>query len=276
MSTTVDIIIRGISICYRKGDVWKILFPIDDLKCHKINFSVRKEDGKDEAKGFLADAPSINLSVAEAESETGESTNFANTVYDLTGGHTHPKVRLKPNPGKFVLMTVPNAYFFIDVYLEDISPDHQIPALVDVGTSAPGHTFTSLAHSAKAIIRLKDGGTLTLKAGGFQFTTEPGSSYTLTFDNDCDKIPTGENDMDMFYTVIEEFDPATGLGSDKQFRIGGVGPAEDALDERFLENFSEKFFERFTVFPKPPPDFARGNTCMFGRVSDTESIENLP
>jgi hypothetical protein len=283
MATIVDIIIKGVAICYRHGADWHVLFPIDAEGCHKINFSYQKEDAKEPSPETpLASSKSINITVkgTGAISTTGETDNFRLKVLDLTSDATHPRIRQRKDlngdlTGKAVLLTIPNAHFSINKYLEQLSND-PIPDLEQVPPGAKTQ-FSSLAHSAKATIILNDGAQLIVASNQLpkgEFVTDLGSSYKLTFNNDCDKERKDKNDMDMFYEVIEEFDDVTGNRVDRKFRIGGVGTKDGKIAEQMIEQLiragiDKKFIEPLirAVAPSEPPSFAIGKPCLFVKAS---------
>ncbi|MBS1797938.1 MAG: hypothetical protein JSS81_29225 [Acidobacteria bacterium] len=266
MSATIDIIIKGISIIYRKGDLWKVIFPIETdqsperEKCHKLFFSALKEDETLVCKESLAELRNVEIKADGVESQTGESLYFRNLAFNLTAdanyshGETHGHVKLKKHPIKFVVMTIPNAYLTVNTFLEDDAKNHQIPDLVNIETNDKKPVW-SLIHSFRAIILPGDNGTVTVPNGTpTPFTTEKKVSYQLTFDNDCEKSIPGQNDMDMFYDVIEEFHPVPGIYPPKKFRIGDVGKLHSE---------------------KTPPDFAEGLTCLGGKITDQDSIDAI-
>jgi hypothetical protein len=313
MATTVDIIIKGIAICYRKDDNWHVLFPIDAEECHKIAFSYKKGDNSDLPKGDLAKSTAINITIAGAgaSSVTSETSNFTSHVLDLTSQRTHGKIRSKGDlTGKAVLLTIPHARFSINKYLEEF-PSGRIPDLVETKTGARNPIYT-LAHSVKGTITLNDGAQVVVESdglGGGRFVTEPGFSSILTFNNDCEKPKPGKNDMDMFYEVIEEFDPSTGSRLDRQFRIGDVGSRSVSADEKSIKRLhelglEEEIIEKILVSEvdieiivhllssgldreaiqqliqiiilSEPPNFTQGKPCLVVKVSDQESIRTLP
>lgn len=314
MPTTVDIIIKGIAICYRKGANWHVLFPIDADGCHKINFSYKKGDNSDLPIGALAKSTGINIKIegGSASSNVGETPNFTNHVLDLTSTRTHPRIRKKGDlTGKAVLLTIPNARFSINKYLEEF-PGGKIPALEELpaGTKQP---LTTLAHSVKATITLDDGAHAVVESNVLKdgrFPTDAGFSCILTFNNDCETPKPEKNDMDMFYEVIEEFDGTS--VRNRKFRIGGVGAKRTPIDkviERIIEELRELGFDEETIdrllasgfdmkvigkllvlgidketlgqlikliILSEPPNFAGGKPCLVVKVSEQESIKTLP
>lgn len=310
MATTVDIIIKGIALCYRKGNSWHVLFPIDarGRGCHKINFSHKKGDDSDSAKTPLAQSTSITIRAPGANSASGQTDNFGRHVLNLTSAQTHPRIRRKSDlTGKAVLMTIPNARFSINRYLEEFPP-HRIPKLVEQSTGS-GTDLTTLAHSVKATIAVDDGGQVIVESDqltGGQFATERGFSHTLTFDNDCEIVRPGKNDMDMFYDVIEEHDGA-GNSTNRRFRIGGQGRdtlqrviqeiietiesgkskeivqqlIQLGVDEKYISLLDElsgdvESLKTLIKILSEPPNYDDGKPCLVAIVSDPGSIETLP
>ena len=256
MATTVDIIIKGIAICYRgrTDNQWHVLFPIDAQGCHKIDFSHQKGDAPESGKTPLARSTSIRITALEASSATNESGNFRQRVLNLTSTtlpiQTHPRIRKKGDlAGKAVLLTIPNARFTVRRYLEEFHVG-RIDDLEEL-PSQRRTPLTSLAHSVKATINLNDGGQVIVESDrlpGGRFSTEIGFSYILTFDNDCAVPKADRNDMDMFYDVIEEYDNSTGNPVDRRFRIGGVGrTGGKAPDSETIEKLIGLGFDKGTI-----------------------------
>ncbi|HEY0428335.1 MAG TPA: hypothetical protein VGC76_11175 [Pyrinomonadaceae bacterium] len=264
MAQTVEIIIKGAGIGYQKDDYYHVIFPVDAEGCHKVNFSFQK-DGEDESTAVsLAKSKAIDISAPGATSIPGADEEYNNFVYDLTSPTTHPRIRMKSEPGKFTLLKVPNAQLSVNKFF--LPP---IPDLVEVGNPANRSPIAQLAQSVKATITLDDGGQVNIDADEFSFSTDAGASCILIFDNDCDEVIQGQNDMDMYYEVIEEFDTGLKIATDKRFHIGGLGNLSGLSKETLESMVNSRFF-------KDPPDLAQGKNCLKCKVTDAESIRHLP
>ena len=250
MVTTVDIVVKGIAICYKKENNWHVLFPVD--KCHSVNFSHKKiDDLKDSDPTPLSKAANpILVTTKNAASVSSQTQNFEKHVLDLTSSGMHPKIKKKGDlKGKAVLLTIPNARFSVRKYLQEF-PNVEVPDLEEVDTTNRRPLKDELiAHSVKATIILNEDGHLTVESDalGTNFITDKGESFILTFDNDCVETKLGHNDMDMFYEVIQDTEKP-----DRMFRIGGIGETKGLLVE--------------------PPDFRQGKPCLVVTASDPNDL----
>lgn len=215
MPTNVDIIIKGVAVCYIKNSLWNVIFPFD--KCHTLQFSHRKDDDELINVGHLARAKSkiaITITPAPSSPATGRSGKFNNSVYDLTfqssakpGRVTHRKVKRKLHwENSAVWMTIQNATMFVLDYIQDYI---QEDLFLDDGRTTPMED--SVAHSLRARVKLNPGEKLELKIDGalvFDTIVAPPPPddilYTLIFDNDCQDNSQEGNDMEMFYRVVED------------------------------------------------------------------------
>lgn len=266
---TINIIIKGIAICYQKEiagkKVWRILFPFNE--CHTTKFGYEKGNEK-VFVGHLAKAKSkIEVTRSAGGGSAGSSARFNNQVLDLTTNSvitTHSKVALKSGwDTRGVLLTIPSVFFDIRMTLleyEDTrlldqiflyNPDEATEQILYDRDSST--TVLDVAHSITGEIQLRAEETLSVETDEHSiFTTEPNTDYTLIFDNDCDEIlelPDGtyRNDMEMIYQLFQEPNH-----TNRKFLVQGRGnPAE-------------------------PPNLLRGKPCLVVKVSDPVSVQDLP
>ncbi|HEX8735717.1 MAG TPA: hypothetical protein VF721_10365 [Pyrinomonadaceae bacterium] len=282
MATTVEIEIIGVAITYQKGTNWHILFPLDDAGCHKVNFKSKKDGEAASGITPLRTSETIEIEITPkngATSTTGANDEFNNQVYNLTSTtrpRTHSKIRKKDDAdGKYVRMILPNANFSVRYAITNFKVP-QLTEEVEIGLPQPPQTIPlPLAHSVRATITLKTDAQVKFSAKKdgrpFDFITDKNSSYTLTFNNDCEDPKNRENDMKLYYRVIEEFKvraDGTEERVGRKFLIGDTNPSTAKLDK-------EEFFE----ITKDPPDsrsFAEGNTCLVSQVTEKDSIAKLP
>lgn len=266
---TINIIIKGIAICYQKEiegkKLWRVLFPFND--CHSVKFSYDKGSGE-VFVGHLGKAKSRVEIVPEAENrDAGATEKFQKTVLDLTADtasiKTHSKISLKDKWDKRgILLTIPSVVFDVrktlldfcetrdlDIFIHNPADD-SVQILYTCGNSS---AQIDIAHSIKGEISLEAGITLSVKTDdNIVFTVKPDTDYTLIFDNDCKEVttlPDGsyKNDMEMIYELLEEPEH-----TDHKFLVKGEGN------------------------PVEPPDLLRGKPCLVVKVSDPTSIESLP
>ena len=282
---TIFIDIVGVAIGYVKWGVWYIIFPVDRPmegapRCHNVIFKAEK-NGQVVKEVPLADKSLIEIEIDPADGANPPQIfpaepSFLRDIYDLTSRRyrTHPGIRQKPSPERFVLMRIPNAYFSVRGYVPNRTPLGKIRfPLREKGPHFPHHSFEDLAHSGRAIIDLKPNARVKVKVDHADFfATDPNEPYTLTINNDC-KFFTGNNDMEMYYDVIEEFDAVTGA-SPRRFLLGLNLFGSGGISSKDIQAMGGPI----KVF-KDPPDaasFLAGNTCLFSQVSDDESIDKLP
>lgn len=201
---TVNIIIKGVALCYRKDGMWKVLFPFDT--CHKVKFSYRKDDNPAVKLSNLAKANNVIEVTASgaADPDQSASSNYRQHILDLTSPGMHSRISRKTDWNqKAVLMTIENAKLHIYDYIQDHT-GRPVP-LVDTERPSEPQTLDMVGHSVRAEISLNNAGIVRVRSEGRDIlTTDPGASYTLTFDNDCKEPRPGKNDMEMLYKAIEE------------------------------------------------------------------------
>ncbi|HEX9963217.1 MAG TPA: hypothetical protein VGB00_19960 [Pyrinomonadaceae bacterium] len=277
MATTVNIIIKGVAICYKKAqddrrNFWRVLFPFDEEGCHKVNYSWRKGDDPDRDKTSLAIPRGlINIAVSAnaAVPVPDESPNFTKYVFDLTDTttnerKTHSEIRLKSDGeqekwrDRTVLMKIEGpALFSVDSYMidptgarpilykhENINDDRPV-------TQLPG----TLAHTVRAVIEVPNEGKVTITSEGVNKEFSGGGDYTVTFDNDCAVERDGKNDMDMFYEKTI-FDPS----NDKRRFIVG---------QRSGDRFEASLGKNFVSIPV---SLAAGKPCLVVKVTKTDPL----
>ncbi|HEV7643930.1 MAG TPA: hypothetical protein VGO50_08330 [Pyrinomonadaceae bacterium] len=121
--------------------------------------------------------------------------------------NTHENVFLRDGwAEKTMLLEIENAFFSIEDYVQIRTSETVVRnGKDDQENPFPGQTIQSLiAHSLKATITLEDGGSLavTQSAGGAPETIAQisgGGYHMITFDNDCEQLNQGRNDMLLYY-----------------------------------------------------------------------------
>jgi hypothetical protein len=194
----VNIIIRGVALCYQKSGVWKVMFPFD--QCHQVKLIQQTSDETQVPLGTLADANNtIEIQTQGATSSTGTDSSF-NQIFDLTGSNAHSS-GVKPiiswQTGG-VLLTIPNAVFHLHGAYQ-----------VDFILSGNGSEINvgKIGHSSIAKIDLAQTGSISVISGGSEVFSHNGDTpCTLIFDNDCPPVhtDTGLGDFNMFYDIIED------------------------------------------------------------------------
>lgn len=307
MATTVHIIIKGVAICYKKEQAnqgerrnfWRVLFPFDDARCHKVNFSWRAGDGPENDEGSLAiPRGMINITVSGGEATNpapDETQNFTEHVLDMTNSgntnqrRTHnqikllmrgtpPHARLDWNDRTVLMKINVPALFSVDSYLADprgtkpILYKHENIQDFDPETQLPN----TIAHTIKGTIVLPGNGKVTVTSGSLSKDFADGE-YTITFDNDCSKIRLDKNDMDMFYDKTI-FDPDN---AKRRFIVGDrAGDTSRSLLSEFIdtENLAsskltsiiEHILNAFIV--SVPASLAGGKPCLVVKVSKSEHL----
>lgn len=264
--STINIIIKGIAICYQKvidgKNVWRILFPFNE--CHTVKFSYNKGAGE-VFVGHLGKAKSRVEVALQPEAGPASSTQeFDEKVLDLTSGdaslETHSSIASKEKwEERGILLTIPSAVFDVRKTLLDFSINQGLNiflynskngAIQILHNSNGSGQTRDIAHSITGRIVLEKKGALSVKTDtNTVFTAEPDTDYTLTFDNDCNELPKGrfKNDMEMIYELLEEPEQA-----DRKFLVKAEGGTAE------------------------PPDLLKGKPCLVVKISDAKSIESLP
>jgi hypothetical protein len=234
--TTVEIIIDGLAVCYRKPNQnWKVLFPFD-LDCHRIKFTHSEGLGAQIDHGEQAVANGV-ITISSPDSiprpTVFKSPTFDKEVFDFTanpavsGYTTHERVRLKNLSGNnTVTMELKDAFFSVGDYVNVLTPESVFLHTVDPnGGLGPNIPLGLIARSLKATIVLPDSQsvlTVTYPRMASPLSITGGGLFTLRFDNDCRRIRRGHNDMLMYYQ--NTIQPQRG-GADvtERFFIGQLG-----------------------------------------------------
>jgi hypothetical protein len=257
--STITITFRGVAIGYKKGEVWKVLFPFNS--CHTVKFLVREPDTGEETliDNFGNAGNRIDLQAGAAVRNSSSPIHFDPNLYDLTSAKTHGSlVRANNWSDRGVVLTLGPAEFSVVDYLQDPDPYGSSPWLTDGKQEWP---IERLVHSVKATLVLEDGDSLNvISEGSTKLTTGADSDHDLIFDNDCPDLVANKNDMHMFYQVVED-----GHDPSRRFWIKGKGSALPS--KQTAQDIDRK---------KPrsnPPNLAGGKPCLFVVAS---SAENLP
>lgn len=268
MATLVKIIIKGVAICYKKNNLWKVLFPFDDCHTVKLNY----EHGAE--KGFLGNFGRTKCKIEVTTNQTlvppSSSGQFDEEILNLTSdssnntGKTFPYIThqaVKAKEGwntRGVLLTMQNTNLDVndslkedfsdslqgyDIYLTDKNTDKRIDF---------NQAGIEIAHSIEGKIGLDGENIITVKVDNTEiFTTVPGGTYIFTFNNDCEgkPKPPKTNDMEMFYEVIEDANPQ----ANRKFVIEGRPNGQ-------------------VVNRSIPPNFADGKPCLAVEVTKVEGL----
>ncbi len=262
--TTIDIHIEGLAICYRKGNLWKVLLPFD--LCHQIVFSHWRAGNSATKVGPQAVSNGLIriTSPAEAAPRTFQSNHFNSEVYDFTAPatlpyQTHELITVRDDwPIRTVLMEIENAFFSVIDYVDVLSPNESIVLHGEnPGTTIPDRTLTTIARAVKATVVLPPGKVLKVESTNMASPLEfkDGGFYTLRFNNDCEDLRSGRNDMFLYYenTIV-----ALRGGQrvpDERFWVGEVG----TRNERFSNTMSTERFD-LEGMSLTRPRFGKDNT----------------
>ncbi|CAN5658869.1 hypothetical protein BH24ACI2_BH24ACI2_05530 [soil metagenome] len=238
----ITIIVKGVVLFYHKNGAAKFIFPID-ADCHRISFSYKKGGENESSVEYLAQAGRIiNITAQNANSTSGVGDGIDKFI-DLTADYSHiDGIKLKNGwRNNAVEMTIENAQLSLGNLSERtfiLLENNIIKKKADkIGDSI--NAEIELEADGKVIVGYK-----TENQDVIVLESDAGSSYTLTFDNDCEMLPpTARNDFEMFYDLIEDV-----KDSNRQFKLVGLKPTSqyidategDAVDETvFIEPFNE-------------------------------------
>ncbi|HEY0428336.1 MAG TPA: hypothetical protein VGC76_11180 [Pyrinomonadaceae bacterium] len=257
METIVYVLIKGVAICYKKDNLWKILFPFDD--CHSVKLSY-KTGTREVFLGHFGQAKGkIEIITNQAAFPPQSSGEFDHEVVNLTdAGVTHQSIVPKSGwDSKGILLTIQNANFDVKNRLEDF-PEAIAGLdifLTDRNVDKKFGENEHIAHSVEAKIQLSENEFVKVNIGRTElFTTEPGNTYNLIFDNDCDKPLKApkRNDMEMFYELIEEPNDRS-----RKFVVEGR-PKHGTPTPKSNRN--------------EPPDLLQGKPCLVVKASKGDQL----
>lgn len=291
MAMTLNIIITGVAICYKKPqppdnveNYWRVLFPFDEKvggkRCHPVNFTWRKNNGNLHDEGSLAESMreiTITRTSGVPKAAPDETADFEKCALDLTNRtnaakpKTHAHVQLLSSPadpdkwkkGTALLKIEGPAQMDVLNYVPK-RDDHGVLSAVfehDGLGAVQKHSHGILAHDVVIVMEFPDAGTVTVTTNepnplSIEFSEQ--GVHTLKFDNDCKTVREGINDMDMFYeNTISDADPAT---EKRRFLVGDRAPVIAAKAPP----------------PSIPASFAEGKPCLAVTVTDVDSIVKLP
>lgn len=247
MSTTIEVIVKGIALWFQKDEFWNALLPFD--KCHIVDFSFSKDDGPPSKRRSVAGKKGrirIFRSAGGAEDKPTETPAFRSQVFDLTNDKfsdlkpylTHSAVTKKTDwADKAVYLRLGSAQLSVFDYLQDLTDDR----ILVHGTTTVLQRLDSIAHWVKATITVPDkppGIEVSIRINDEDVLTTPitaatGGKVQIVINNDCQKR-TKANDMLMYYDIIDS-DPAG-----EKFLIGDSKPVESnkGLEENLLGNIA--------------------------------------
>jgi hypothetical protein len=263
MASTIEIIVKGIAICYKKTiadgrTVWRVLFPFND--CHSVKLSCDM-GGETIFLGHLGSSKSkIEIVTGSTTSSTGSTTDFKE-VLDLTSDGSdpaHPLVThasLQKKSGwdeRGVALTIPNMYFDVRNSLRDFAEIGNSEIYLEDTEGGIEQPIEDIAHSVRGTIDLSGGETASIIIDGRTiFTSQPEVSCVLVFDNDCkEEHPDHPNDMVMIYQLVEE--PGN---EDRMFLVKGRAKADG--DKNLMSE---------------PPNLLGGKPCLVVKVSKSDDL----
>ena len=292
MPTTVDIVVKGIALWFKKDNFWNALLPFDD--CHNVDFSYRSADGPPNRKRSLARKNGkikIYLSSDPNPSQTpAPTTAFDNQVFNLTSQGpsyiTHRQIRKKANwADNAVYLRIGSAKLSVFDYVQDLTDD---PLLLH-GTITRLQRLDSIAHWVKATIEIPDGENLHIEINGAAPILLPGTgggTYHVVINNDCRSL-TKQNDMKMYYDyVINGYEDATAtvaeqywLGElkdlDPEFETVSL-PAIGSLAGHSAAEFKTALKMLLEMFTGGTASLEEGKPCMNVKATDPGDLPSFP
>jgi hypothetical protein len=197
----VNILIKGIAICYFRNNVWTVLFPFN--KDHRVKLVSPKFSGGKEL-GFPGESVQIRAVGAGASHAVEPPASFTDFI-DLTGGYAHQRVKpLADWPKHGVYLTIENATFekLDNTYCRYLVTDSH-----GVEKKAPIEIGYAATLNLSSIV---------VQANGQEtFTHTLTGNTNLTFDNTCPgRIAEDDADFNMVCSLIEGAD-----GTHRQFKM---------------------------------------------------------
>lgn len=253
----VTIITEGVGLFYLKDGFWKVIFPFDE-NCHQVKFSFKKAgEEENESEPIVLAKPkrtiqieAVNPTPASVAREGADIDDFL----DLTANYSHANgIKLKDDwQEKAVFLLIPNAKFSVDKLTENVFL---------LAENDETKLIRKFANSGAAEIELEDKGNISIRNEENEeiFVSEPGFDYTLTFNNDCDKVDPAEStgDFEMVYNVIEDKENSARRFEERQY-LGAMS--------------MKKNKEMVFINVSPPSTTNRGLPCHKVRISNTEGL----
>lgn len=286
MSSTVEIVVKGIALWFKKEGFWNALLPFDD--CHIVDFSHGTADGPPSRRRSLARKNGkIKISrVSGSEVELEPTPAFKREVLDLSSRGssyiTHRKVKKKTDwADKAVYLRIGSAKLSVFDYVQDLTDD---PLLLH-GTLTRLQRLDSVAHWVKATIEIPDAETVKIDINGMtvvSFSGTANENYHVVINNDCHNL-SEQNDMMMYYdNVITGYEDDGATVSEK-FWVGELNPLDSSKSpmvslpaiESLAEHSSKDFWMALKLWLKiltGDASLLEGKPCMNVQVTDNDDL----
>jgi hypothetical protein len=213
MATTIEIYIRGLAFFYYEeaAKLWKVIFLCEKVNTeHQLLFSI----GSSTSKKPLFRAKKIEFTVTNEEPHASHRGSNFDIIFNIVkDAHKDNGVVFKQLASahlNIIEMSIPAA----QVFTKKLTNRKYLLAKKKGNVIHPPKELRKVADTVGVRIKLKDNGSLILKIDGnpeplgFNFS-QPGATYTLTFDNNCDAVPHippcgSPFDSLLYYELVED------------------------------------------------------------------------
>lgn len=187
---TVTVIVKGIAICYSKGNLWKVLFPVN------ANEHVVKFTGPNNQNVPLAlEGRTIDIRIGSNGSSFQTNPSAFHRYFDLTGPKAHDEI--EPTAKKGVLLSIEGAEFSMAYGETDCRFE-----LLEKGKLVDGPR--TIGYAARFTLS-GDGITMSINPPESSISGSLSSNCELIFDNTCPGRELPDNaDFVMAYDVIRD------------------------------------------------------------------------
>ena len=198
MATKVNIHIKGLAVCYRVGQSWRVDFLCDAN--HRLHFSNSLAEGERP----LGDARSIIIEHTPQSTGAHEGDDFDEIFNIVKDAHTGGIVKVNPTlPGKHRVSLIIN---HAKLHLK-----HRTNKDYGIRRKGSAGQFTRLRKVAETVnleIKVKVANSFTFEVDNVLEPIPIANNSTLTFNNDCRDALHADcqpgNDSQLFYELIAD------------------------------------------------------------------------
>lgn len=214
--STINILVKGLAVCFRERDNWKFIFLCDDR--HRLKFTHRRKDVATQPEQIELRKKNreiyfdmINTQpVTEPEGEGFKHIFNMNSLYAHRGNIKLKSLKDIPEKRDVITMTIQNAQLYTAQPTPEEFPKEE-PYHIMVKDKPETETIIHVvARVVGARIALNPGGNIHVRGRDTDFPSlasspyEAGTNYDLIFDNDCGDDCGDEDDFREYYDLLYE------------------------------------------------------------------------
>ena len=203
MPMTVEILIKGLAVCFREGNFWRVVFICDGL--HPVNFL--HNEAPHAQSPLQRNFTDRDISFEGASVSSPSPGPAFNNIFNMAADYAHKPGNLKllrTGMTKFISMLIPSASldtkcltkrkYFVqeDRYGAPVLIIDRVARIISAKFEVPGPAGLTMI--------IKEAGVPDIRV---PFPFQNGTTLTLTFDNDCG-ILCHENDFYLYYDLVKD------------------------------------------------------------------------